>query len=465
MILSRVFTSFTFRFLVSYIVTLSVSVFMILALIYAFIAYSFIVEVNTSIDDELLLLKAEYMQGGASAVDQFIVKRSGASNLIRFFYYVGDSEGNKVAGNLDSLPDSGEFRSGWQGFSMDSLVNSIEAIGVAFIARSDTLDNGETVLAARHYADVLHSTKLVAGALTRSMLVTIIFGTIGGAIVSALSLRRIENINTTLRRIMSGDFSERVDTSDSYGDYRRLSDNVNQMLDQIEVLMVGVRQVSDNIAHDLRTPLTRLRNHLSELHDTCDKQSREQVQNLIEEADGLLGTFGALLRIAQVESGNRRSEFGDVELCTLVSDVAELYEPLAAEKNQEFHTAFARVGAINGDRHLLFQAIANLVDNAIKYTPEGGRVHVGLAVYPKDYRIEIADSGIGIPEDDQSKVFQRFFRVESSRSRHKGNGLGLSLVHAVVKLHGGEITLESNHPGLRVILSFPRHNEKLGTSS
>jgi signal transduction histidine kinase len=457
MILSKIFTSFTFRFLVSYVAWLSVAVFMVLALIYAFIAYDFFAEVHHSVTDELESLSQAYQSGGEEAVDEFVKLHSGPDRLIRFFYFVGDENLNKIAGNLDQWPDSKEYRNGWLGFNFESLTNSADSIGTEFVARSKQLEGGEHVLVARHYADVLNSTKLVGGALTRSMVATILLGTIGGAIVAALSLRRVEHINVTVRRIMAGDLSERIDTHSSSGDFLRLSESVNQMLDRIEVLMTGVRQVSDNIAHDLRTPLTRLRNRLSDLHENCeDSANREQLELLIEEADGLLGTFSALLRIAQVETGHRRSGFAVVDLCTLVSDVIELYEPLAAEKGQTFHTGLAKVGSFNGDRNLLFQAVANLVDNAIKYTPEGGRVQVNLAVEGGVVRIEVADSGIGIPEEDREKVFQRFFRVEHSRSRHPGNGLGLSLVQAVVRLHDGYIELKDNNPGLRIVLRFPR---------
>ncbi len=461
MILSKIFTSFTFRFLVSYVAWLSVSVFMVLGLIYAVIAYDFFSDVHRSIELELEALSEVYERDGREAVDDFVEVRGGPERLIRFFYFVADSDHNKIAGNLTQWPDAREYRNGWIGFDFESLTNIADPVGNnEFLARSKVLPSGEKLLVARHYADVLGSTKLVAGALTRSMVATIILGTIGGAITAGLSLRRIEHINTTLHRIMSGDFSERIDISGSSGDFRRLSENVNQMLDRIEVLMTGVRQVSDNIAHDLRTPLTRLRNNLSELHDDCrDPANREQVEALIEEADGLLGTFSALLRIAQVESGNRRSGFADIELCTLVSDVIELYESLAAEKQQQFSTALARVGKFTGDRNLLFQAVANLVDNAIKYTPDGGEIQVGLSVEPDCYRIYVADTGIGIPDDDREKVFQRFFRVESSRGCHPGNGLGLSLVQAVVKLHEGAISLEDNKPGLRVVIRLPRHSK------
>jgi signal transduction histidine kinase len=461
MFLSKVFTSFTFRFLVGYVAWLSVSVFLVLAVIYTVIAYDSFTNVHRSVIQELDELSEAYQQGNVASVDAFVAEHSGPRRLIRFFYFVGDAKRQKIAGNLDKWPEAEEYRDGWLGFNLQSIANFSDPVGAEFIARSRVLPTGEHLRVARHYADVLNSTKLVAEALIRSMVVTIIMGTIGGAVASALSLRQIELVNKALRRIMSGDFSERIDTSTSRGDLRKLSDNVNQMLDRIEVLMNGVRQVSDNIAHDLRTPLTRLRNHLSELNEQIkDPDEQEKVESLIEEADGLLGTFSALLRIAQVESGNRRSGFTDVDLCTLVSDVIELYEPLAQEKEQQLETGLARVGAIHGDRNLLFQAIANLVDNAIKYTPSGGVVYIGLSMEPEAYRISIADSGMGIPLEDREKVFQRFFRVESSRSCQPGNGLGLSLVLAVVRLHGGDIDLEDNHPGLRVVVRLPRKEEE-----
>lgn len=457
MLLTKIFSSFTFRFLVGYVAWLSVSVLLVLSIIYAFIAYDFFRDVHQSVNNELQQLTTAYQQGGVPAVDQFVMEHGGPKRLIRFFYFVGDENKQKIAGNLETWPDTTEYRSGWQGFDLETLTSITDPVGTEFIARSIQLDSGEHVMVARHYADVLSSTKLVAGALIRSMVATIFVGTIGGAITAALTLRQIENFNTSLRRIMLGDFSERVDSSHARGDMKHLAENVNKMLDRIEVLMNGVRQVSDNIAHDLRTPLTRLRNQLSELHNECDSpELRDRMAGLLEEADGLLGTFGALLRIAQVESGNRRSGFAAVELCTVVSDVVDLYEPLAADKDLHMQTALARVGSINGDRNLLFQAVANLVDNAIKYTPHGGTIHVGVSVETDYYRIAVADSGEGIPEGDREKVFQRFFRVESSRGRHPGNGLGLSLVSAVVKLHDGDILLEDNHPGLRVVIRLPR---------
>lgn len=456
MILSKIFSSFTFRFFVGYVAWLGVSVFLVLAVIYAFIAYGFFDDVQQSLKDEVNALAAEYQRSGAEGIDALIKSHSGPDSLIRFFYYVSDAQRQKIAGNLDAWPNIAEGRDGWSGFKPEALMDFLKPVGTEFIAHSRQLPSGEYVLVARHYADVISSTKLVVGALTRSMLATIVLGTLGSAVVSALALRRIEHINTSLRRIMSGDFGERFNIKDSAGDYRRLAKNLNQMLDRIEVLMNGVRQVSDNIAHDLRTPLTRLRGGLSDLQDECDgDESKEKMQSLIDEADGLLGTFNALLRIAQVESGNRRSGFADVDLCTLISDVIELYEPLALEKQQQLNINMTSALTVRGDRNLLFQAFANLMDNAIKYTPEFGVLDIALSLDAEDICIEVADSGVGIPIRDRDKVFQRFYRIEDSRSRHPGNGLGLSLVKAVTTLHAGSIVLEDNQPGLRVIVRLP----------
>lgn len=459
MILSKVFTSFTFRFLVAYVAWLGVSVFLVLSLIYAFIAYGFFDEVQQSLEQEVQELAAAYQQGGPQAVDRLIRDHSSPERLIRFFYLVADADRQKIAGDLQQWPADRAYGKNWQDFRLESLTDFLKPVGTEFITRSHRLDSGEYVVVARHYGDVINSTKLVAGALTRSMIATIVLGTLGGAVVSALTLRRVELVNNSLRRIMQGDFSERIDVLDKAGDLRRLCETLNRMLDRIEVLMNGVRQVSDNIAHDLRTPLTRLRGRLSDLQADLDSASGERVQEMLDEADELLGTFNALLRIAQVESGNRRSGFSAVDLSLLLADVAELYEPLAADKGLSLDVKIAPIGSYFGDRNLLFQAFANLFDNAIKYTPEGGQVAVRALRGAEGVDIVIADSGIGIPPEDYERVFHRFYRVEGSRSRHPGNGLGLSLVKAVVNLHGGKIELADNRPGLNVLVHLPAEQD------
>lgn len=455
MILSKIFTSFTFRFLVAYVAWLGISVFLVLSLIYAFIAYGFFNDVQQSLEQEVQHLSEAYQGSRAAGVDRLIRHHSSPDRAIRFFYLVTDANKQKVAGNLETWPGDASQGRSWQDFKLESLTDFLKPVGDEFIVRSKQLAGGEYVVVARHYGDVINSTKLVAGALTRSMLATIVLGTLGGAVVSALTLRRVELVNRSLRKIMQGDFSERIDLMDKAGDLRRLCENVNRMLDRIEVLMNGVRQVSDNIAHDLRTPLTRLRGRLSDLQADLDPASGERVQEMLDEADELLGTFNALLRIAQVESGNRRSGFAEVDLAMLLADVAELYEPLAADKGLQFAVEIGALGSYFGDRNLLFQAFANLCDNAIKYTPDGGEITVLARLVGRVVEIDIADSGMGIPAEEYERVFQRFYRVEGSRSRQPGNGLGLSLVKAVVNLHGGDIALLDNHPGLRVRVTLP----------
>ncbi len=456
MILSKVFNSFTFRFMSGYVVGLSITVFLVVAVIYTLISRDYFTQVHSTIQEELDALTETYREGGARAVDEFVEVHAGPDRLIRFFFLVVDEDYRPIAGNLDRWPDPRQYRDGWMGFDMKLLSGDWDEVGTEFVARSRTLPTGETVMVARHYADVINSAKLVSGVLTRSMLVTIVLGTIGGAFVAGRLVTRIDQMNQSLNRIMSGDLSERIAIHDSHGDFRRLGENLNKMLDKIEQLMLGMRQVSDNIAHDLRTPLTRLRNRLSDLQQGTDQP--EKVQELIDEADGLLATFSALLRIAQVESGNPRAGFSSVDLKTILLDVIELYEPLACDKSQKLDADLATVATFQGDRNLLFQAVANLVDNAIKYTPATGIVSVRLWEQQDQYLVEIADSGPGVPPAEREKVLQRFYRVEASRSEQPGNGLGLSLVNAVVKLHGGSVQLADNFPGLRVTLRFPLHN-------
>ncbi len=219
--------------------------------------------------------------------------------------------------------------------------------------------------------------------------------------------------------------------------------------------MEDVRRVSDNIAHDLKTPLSRLRQRLElvKLQGMDSDQPGENVEQALAEADGLLATFNALLRIARLESEGRRAGFTDVDLGALVGDVAELYEPLAEDKQQRLLTTVTPNVRVHGDRDLLFQAIANLIDNAIKYTPAGGRIELSLQSDAAGARIAVADSGPGIPAYTREKVFQRFFRLDASRTT-PGSGLGLSLVAVVAKLHQVKVSLEDNRPGLRAVLNF-----------
>ena len=445
-----------------YVTGLSVAVFIVLALIYAVFSYDYFTDLGESVSQEIKTLEAVFEQGGVEAVDRFVEEKIRLGDLNRFFYLVVDENHQKLAGNLDAWPKFKQYGEGWLSFQLDILQWDGQEIDAGFIARSQPIENGYHLLAARHYNDVITAANLVGGALIWSMFATIILGTIGGAIVAGISVKQIDSINKSVQGIMTGDLSGRIHSAKHQGEIRELTFNLNRMLDRIQTLMAGVRQVSDNIAHDLRTPLTRLRNHLTQLQEQVQGKPEETVQYLIDEADALLSTFNALLRIAQIESGNRRSGFASLDPKVILLDVTELYEPLAMDKSIAVRQSLEGGLQLEGDRDLLFQAFANLIDNAIKYTPEGGTISVSLNQLENTAVITIADSGVGVSYQDQSKVFRRFFRVEASRSEQPGNGLGLSLVAAVIKLHEGDINLLDNNPGLTVEVSLPLDKKPLG---
>jgi signal transduction histidine kinase len=327
------------------------------------------------------------------------------------------------------------------------------------------LRGGLRLLVGRDVRELSATRAVIQDALAWGLAITAGLALLGGSLMSAGVVRRIEAINEVGREIMDGDLSRRVPGDGSGDEFDQLAVNLNRMLARIEALMASVRQVSDNIAHDLRTPLSRLHTKLSQLRDTdLPAESAASVDAAINDAEELLSAFNALLRIARVESGSRRAAFTDLDPVPLLHDVAELYEPLAADRSQTLDVRAQLPAAggegdagrglcVHGDRDLLFQALANLLDNAIKYTPEGGRILLDAIAVGEALDITVTDSGPGIPAELRRKVLQRFYRIDESRSA-PGHGLGLSLVQAVAQLHGAALRLEDAEPGLRVVLRF-----------
>lgn len=264
--------------------------------------------------------------------------------------------------------------------------------------------------------------------------------------ISVFVARETNRIATTAQNIMdTGDLSKRLEVSSHWDDLGKMSSTLNLMLDRIEALMVELRQMSDNIAHDLRTPLTRLRNHI----EASKKNDDGENEALLKEADKLLNTFNALLRISRIETEKKRANFQPLALKKLIEDVIEFYEPLAEMKNISIHQQLLEMSMV-GDKDLLFQAYANVVDNAIKYTPEQGSIRINMQTENQHCVISVEDTAGGIAENEVDKVFQRFYRGDISRSS-AGTGLGLSLVKAVFDLHNGQLTLENTAEGLRFI--------------
>jgi signal transduction histidine kinase len=269
----------------------------------------------------------------------------------------------------------------------------------------------------------------------------------------------------TTQTIMHGDLSGRLPIAGTNDELDRLAGNLNAMLERIEALMRGLKEVSDNIAHDLKTPLTRMRNRCEEALRMSEDESqyREALQNAIDESDALIRTFNALLLIARAESGQARDNMNEFDAAEIARDVGELYEPLADEKGLTLKVDASVAAPVRGNRELVGQALANLVDNAIKYAaPNGAQVNgaqpeivVRAAGEGDRILLTVSDPGPGIPEADRCRVIDRFVRLEQSRSL-PGSGLGLSLAQAVAHLHGGELRLEDNDPGLRSVISLPR---------
>ena len=452
-----VVTSVTFRFATLYVFALSAAVFLVMVMLYGLFTYSYFEDLQGSILDELETLELVYAGQGVAGVEQYLMDQRRSDQQVRFEYLLTNSEFEILAGTLEYWPRFQEFGDGWVAFGLaaaDIGTSARDLDELELLARPSEFPNGHHALVALRYGEIIESNRLVMTTLIRTTLATLVLGLIGGYFAAAASLRRIDRINQDIGTIVKGDLSQRMPLGDSAGNIRVLVQNFNEMLDQTESLMKGVRTVSDNIAHDLRTPLTRVRNDLARLENSLDAEHSDQIRAMIDECDELLSTFNALLRIAQLEAGNRLSNFADLNLGELVSDVLELYEPLAQDKDIQLHSHCEAL-QYRGDRDLIFQMVVNLLDNAVKYTPEGGAISVTVR-YDSSNRIvgSVADSGPGVPATDRENVFRRFFRLESSRGMQPGSGLGLSLVEAVVNLHRGSIELMDNAPGLRVEVSL-----------
>jgi signal transduction histidine kinase len=267
------------------------------------------------------------------------------------------------------------------------------------------------------------------------------------------TLNQMRQIHRVCERVATGDLKQRVQLSGRNDDFDRIGDAINHMLDQIEQLMEGVREVSDAIAHDLKTPLARLRGQLELLLSISDR-SDDAIDAVIAEADQVLGAFNALLRIAQLEQGTRRQAFVHFDFTSVLAQTRDIYELVFADKNIRFQIEPSEQQfPVYGDRELWLQAVSNLLDNAYKYTPEGGSVNIALQRDEHHVVLQIRDTGPGIPSGEYKNVFKRFYRLEKHRSQ-KGTGLGLSLVAAVCKVHNADIELDKDN-GLVVTIRMP----------
>jgi signal transduction histidine kinase len=372
-------------------------------------------------------------------------------------YLLTDFTGRPIAGNLERLPPGAGKDGGWVEFTFEAQTpggfeTHAARAQVSVVTGGFRLLVGHDINQLRRFGNMMRRVLVVA------LILSVLLGLGGGIMMSRNMLRRIESINRTSRAIMQGDFTQRIPLKGADDEIDALAQNLNAMLDQIAQLMQGLREVSENIAHDLKTPLTRLQARLEDL--TRNGNLEPEAQNALEESIGdarnLIEIFNALLSIARTQAGSGNLERHD--LSALMADVAELYEPLAQDKNIEFALNVPPGIIATIDRQLIAQAIANLLDNALKYAGgeevETPKVTLSLTRGKTGLSIRVCDNGPGIPPDEYEHVLERFVRLDQSRT-HPGSGLGLSLVVAVARLHRGAFALGDNNPGLCAALTLP----------
>ncbi|HEV8029332.1 MAG TPA: HAMP domain-containing sensor histidine kinase [Stellaceae bacterium] len=451
----RLLRTNAFRLAAIYFGLFAVSVSALLVFIYFSTADFIEQQTEVTIDAEITGLREQYRERGLAGLVEIIRARVAGQHSDTSLYLITDATLQPLAGNISGWPGAVPARPTRISFPVHSKSPAGDDSDTA-LAAVFPLPGGYLLLVGRDLHDARVFRSRITETLSWAALLTLALGVVGGLFMTRNMLRRVEAVNRTSTRIIHGDLSQRVPLTGSGDEFDQLAGNLNAMLDQIERLMAGMRQVTDNIAHDLRTPLARLRARLEvTLLERPDATLyAEALRETITEADRLLGTFNALLSIAEAEAGSRRQTMAVVDVAEIARAVAELYEPAAEEKGLRLDIANGGVLPVRGDRHLLSQAIANLLDNALKYTPSGA-VSLTTRESAEGARIEVADRGPGVPADRREAVFDRFVRLEGSRST-PGNGLGLSLVRAVATLHGGSAWLEDNNPGVRAVITLPR---------
>jgi signal transduction histidine kinase len=445
--LPRLFRTTSFRLTLLYATVFTVSVSVLFGIIYWSTAGYLSRQMDASIDLELTSLEQDEPEKGLIHLQHEVEERlRGAPPGA--FYLLQDRDGKFLAGNLQTraptigVVDTAQPRfietaddpHGYRGHGRISLEGSY-----LFVANDDF--------------QLEEMKELVERAFALALCVTLVLALGGGAVISASLLRRVEAVSQTSRDIVDGNLARRMPVNGSNDEFDHLAASLNTMLDRMEGLMEGLRQVSNDIAHDLRTPLTRLRQKLEQARRRAGSVEELQaaLDGSVAHVDQILDTFGALLRIAQIEGGSRRKTFAPVDLSDLMRSMAETYQPVAEEKSQQLECRVADGLVLTGDRELLVQMFANLIENAIHHAPTGAEILLEGRSTGGVLELIVRDTGPGIPAVFYDRVFQRFFRLEESRTT-PGSGLGLSLVAAVAALHDIEILLGDNHPGLVVTL-------------
>lgn len=456
MLPSRVLRSTSARLFSWYAAVFGLSVVLLLGAVYWIAAAALDGQLRESIDHELDVLVELQRTGGSARLARAVQLRAADLRPPRRYYLLQGADGERIAGNLPTMrPVEGALLLPARLLAAEDATKPEPAADAhPVVAHGRVLENGSFLLVGESRYRALRAREAILHALGWGMLVTVLLAAAGGAVLGSRFLRRIEEINRTARSIMDGDLARRVPLRGSGDEMDQLAENLNAMLDRIQDLMESVKRVSDDIAHDLRSPLSRLRQRLEAARLGADGRSEEVIEQSIAELDAILETFAALLRISQIEAGARRSAFAEIRLDEIVARVCETFAPVAEDRGQRLEHATEPLAPIRGDRELLTQMVANLVENPIRHCPAGTQIRVRLARERGAPVLCVTDTGPGIPSAEREKVFRRFYRLDASRSS-PGTGLGLALVKAIAELHGAAVELADNAPGLRAVVRFP----------
>ena len=454
MLLAKTLTSSTFRLALIAIATFGVIVSAIFSYVYLSTSSYVRSRSDRAIVTEYSSLRDAYARSGRDGLIDLIRQRLADKGFADDAYILVDPSSAVLAGNLKAWPSTVAATKGWVEFRASG--SSPSAAGRPLLrGMLDTLPDGDRLLVAKDISDLDGFTDQIKIAVALGVALIFALAAVASILVTRRTVGRIESINATSRAIMQSGLDKRIPLRGTNDEWDRVAENLNLMLDRIETLMGEVKQVSDNVAHDLRTPLTRMRGRLEKAYhgQRIGEDDQLLIGDTIGDLDAVLRIFSSITRIAQIETQARKGAFRTVNLVEIAGEVVELYDAAAEQDGTRLTIAGEREVLVTGDRDLIFDAIANLVDNAIKHGRRGGQVVVANENIDGRPVISIADDGPGIPADECEHVFKRFYRLEHSRYA-PGNGLGLSLVAAVARLHGARIEMLDNAPGLRLKLWF-----------
>jgi signal transduction histidine kinase len=452
-LLAKTFRSRTFRLALMAIGGFGTIVLLLLLFIYWSTTSYVLSRSDHMIAGEASLLRASYVRGGRAALEATIktriAERAFDSGL--YLYLFADPDFAPRAGNLDRWPHALSGAPGWGHLDL-SQTGGTRAYRVLI----EALPNDSHLLVGRNAEDLESFTRKIDAAVALTLLLIALLAGMVSVLVTRRTVGRIESINATSRAIMERGLAARIRPRGINDEWDELAKNLNSMLDRIEMLMLEVKEITDNVAHDLRTPLARIRGRLEKAANSPRKADADQalIEDVTADLDDVLRIFSSLMRISQIETADRTAGFAVVDLAAVARDVAELFDAAAEEKSIKLTVVGDPCVVVTGDRDLLFDAASNLVDNAIKHGKKDGFVTVGVRANENDAVIAVSDNGPGIPTEEFPHVFRRFYRLERSRCT-PGNGLGLSLVAAVAHLHRARIDLKDNKPGLTFRLIIP----------